>query len=274
MRRLGQEKITIEVMQGNINQLNQHRKSANLEKSGNAAWKILPASFQKWWWYRDRFWPFPGWVRFGSLRRVTPISRDFGFLRGLPIDRYYIEKFLAANSADIHGRVLEIGDNSYTMRFGGSRVMQSDVLHVEEGNPAATIVGDLSNLPQISSETFDCVILTETIFLIYDFRAALRTAYRILKPGGALLVTFPGTSHQICRWEMDHWGDCWRFTTYSARKFFEEIFPAENVAVNCSGNVLSSIAFLHGIATEELTKEELDYQDQDYQLSISVRAVK
>src|SRR5215210_7162112 len=54
---------------------------------------------------------------FGSLRRVTPLSRYFGFDRGLPIDRYYIENFLARQAEDIHGRVLEIGDNSYTQRY-------------------------------------------------------------------------------------------------------------------------------------------------------------
>src|SRR5689334_2088523 len=86
-----------------------------------------------------------GAVMFGSLRRLTPISRDWGFDRGRPIDRYYIERFLEANANHIQGRVLEIGDNSYTRRFGGERVTISDVLHIEEGNPQATIVADLAN---------------------------------------------------------------------------------------------------------------------------------
>src|SRR3990170_7811785 len=52
-----------------------------------------------------------GRVRFGDLRGVEPISREFGFDRGLPVDRHYIERFLSAHSSDIRGRVLEIGDN-------------------------------------------------------------------------------------------------------------------------------------------------------------------
>ncbi len=235
---------------------------------------ILPDAVRRWSWNRQNLWPLPGWVRFGSLRRVTPICRDFGFSRGTPIDRYYIENFLAARRSDIRGRVLEIGDNSYTVRFGGERVTQSDVLHVEAGHPHATFTGSLTAAPQLPSDAFDCVILTETLFLIYDYRAALETLHRILKPGGVLLVTFPGTSHQICRAEADRWGDYWRFTTYSARRIFEEIFSPTNIHVESSGNILTAIAFLHGLGVQELRRKELDYHDPDYQLSVAVRAVK
>ena len=72
--------------------------------------------------------PAVGRVRFGDLHRLTPISQCFGFDRGLPVDRYYIERFLARHASEIVGRVLEIGDDTYTRRFGGSRVSRSDVL--------------------------------------------------------------------------------------------------------------------------------------------------
>jgi len=88
--------------------------------------------------------------------------------------------------------VLEIGEVTYTRRFGGDRVTKSDVLHVVEGNPEATIVGDLTNADNIPSEAFDCVILTQTLHLLYDVKTALANLYRILKPGGILLVTVPG----------------------------------------------------------------------------------
>ncbi len=214
----------------------------------------------------------PKEVSFGTLRQVTPISRDWGFDRGLPIDRYYIENFLARYADNIRGRVLEIGDNSYTLRFGCDRVTKSDVLHVEEGNPKATIVADLTSASHISSEIFDCILLIQTLQHIYDVRAAIRTIHRILKPGGVLLATFPGISQTY-----DHtWGGCWywNFTTLSARRLFEEVFPAADVEIYAQGNVLASISFLHGLAAEELQKEELDYNDPGYQMLITVRAVK
>jgi SAM-dependent methyltransferase len=211
-------------------------------------------------------------VRFGSLRRLTPISRAFGFDRGLPIDRYYIERFLSVHGGDIRGDVLEIGDDAYTRRFGGDRVTKRDVLHVAEGNPQATIVGDLTCAVHIPPDSFDCVILTQTLHLIYDVRKALKTLYRILKPGGVLLATFPGIS-QI---DHDRWGEswCWAFTHVSARRLFEETFSTANVCVEVSGNVLAAIAFLHGLAAEELRQEELDCRDSHYAVSIMVRAVK
>jgi len=216
--------------------------------------------------------PPRGRVRFGDLRRLVPLSRDFGFDRGLPIDRYYIERFLAANAADIRGRVLEIGGNTYTRKFGADRITRSDVLHVNDSNPLATIVGDLSSADHIPTDSFDCVILTQTLQYIYDVSAALRTLGRILRPGGVSLVTFPGIS-QIPRgyWETTWY---WGFTTASARRLFEQVFSASSISVSAHGNVLASVAFLEGLATEELEREELDFSDPDYQTLITVRAVK
>jgi glycosyltransferase involved in cell wall biosynthesis len=218
--------------------------------------------------------PPVGTVDFGSLRRLMPMSRIFGFDRGLPIDRYYIERFLADHATDIRGNVLEIGDSSYTRRFGGDRVIHSDVLHAVDGNPQATLVADLTCADHLPSAAFDCIICTQTLMFIYDIRAALQGLCRMLKPQGVLLLTVAGVSHQISRHDMDRWGDYWRFTSLSVRLLFEEIFPPTQIEVRSEGNVLAAIAFLHGLAVDELRKEELDHCDPDYEVSIGVRAVK
>jgi glycosyltransferase involved in cell wall biosynthesis/SAM-dependent methyltransferase len=217
--------------------------------------------------------PPVGKVDFGSLRRLNPISTMFGYDRGRPIDRYYIEEgFLARYADDIRGQVLEFGDASYTQEFGGERVTVSDVLHVDEGSPQATIVADLSRADYIPSDTFDCIIFTQTLHLIYDVRSAIQTLHRILKPEGVLLATFPGIS-QVAR---DRWGDqCyWAFTHLSARRLFEERFPVSNVEVEAHGNVLTAISFLHGLAAEELREQELKRRKPGYEVVITVRAVK
>jgi SAM-dependent methyltransferase len=215
----------------------------------------------------------PRTIDFGNLDRIRPVSTLFGFDRGTPIDRYYIEKFLQKYSQDIRGHVLEIGDSEYTKKFGGTGVIKSDILHAVLGNPHATIIGDLATGDGIPENTFDCMILTQTLQFIYDVQGAIRHSYRSLAPGGVLLVTIPGIS-QISRYDMDRWGEYWRFTVLSAKKLFEGVFPPGSVEVAAYGNVLTSIAFLHGLATEELTTDELDYADPDYQMLITVRAVK
>jgi SAM-dependent methyltransferase len=222
---------------------------------------------------RFQQWPPVGLIQFGSLRRLRPISRKFGFERGQCIDRYYIERFLETQSADIRGRVLEVGERCYTTKFGADRVVLSDVLHATVGNPQATIVGDFTDASSIPPSTFDCVILTQTLHLIYDCRAAVTTLFRVLKPGGVVLATVPGIS-QISRYDMDRWGDCWRFTSLSARRLFEESFPADHVQVESRGNVLAAVSFLHGLAREDVRTSELDHRDPDYELVIMIRAIK
>jgi len=231
-----------------------------------AAWRGLSALG----WIDDADVPV-GAVRFGTLRRVSPIARDFGLRRGRPVDRHYIEQFLASRAADIRGRVLEIADDEYTRRFGGGRVERSDVLHAVPGNARATLVGDLATGNGVPVGAFDCVICTQTLLCIYDLRAAVHTLCRSLRPGGVALVTLPGIC-QIARYDHERWGDFWRFTDLSARRLFEEAFPADRVQVETHGNVLAAVAFLHGLTAGELSLPELEAHDPDYQVTIAVRA--
>lgn len=215
----------------------------------------------------------PSQIDLGRLDRLHPMSTLFGYDRGQPIDRHYIENFLSQHEDDVYGRVLEVGDNTYTKKFGGNRVQQSDVLHAVEGNSSATIVADLAQADNIPSNTFDCIILTQTLQFVYDLPATVNHLHRILKPNGVLLATVPGIS-QISRYDMDRWGEFWRFTTQSTQRLFEKEFTEKNIEVSAYGNVLIAIAFLHGLAAEELKPEHFEYQDPDYQVLITVRAIK
>jgi Methyltransferase domain len=221
-------------------------------------------------WRHGSYYPPVGRVRLTDLRRTTPISRNFGFDRGVPIDRYYIEGFLARHATEIQGRVLEIGFNTYTRRFGGDRVKQSDVLHVDTSFPWVTLVADLTHADAIPSEIFDCIIFTQTLQCIYDVPAALATLQRGLKAGGVLLATFPGIT-QIPKTE-PRW--YWGFTRTSAERLFEEAFPDSIVEVKTYGNVLASTGFLYGLGVDELRQDELEFHDPEYQMVITVRVVK
>jgi glycosyltransferase involved in cell wall biosynthesis len=217
--------------------------------------------------------PSPGRVRFGDFRRLQPFDRRRGFERGLPIDRHYIEVFLEGHAADIRGRVLEIGDNSSTWRFGRDAVRQSDVLNVAPGDPKTTLVGALEAGDELPSGRFDCILFIETLHRLYDFRAGLRTLHRMLKPGGVLLATFPGIT-KTDRPEDGGTSGYWSFTPLSARRAFEEVFPAGSCQVDACGNVLAATAFLWGLAAEELDATELERKDPEYPVTLTVRARK
>ncbi|MEP1123476.1 MAG: methyltransferase domain-containing protein [Ilumatobacter sp.] len=216
--------------------------------------------------------PRSGHVRFGDLRRTTPISSDFGYARGGPVDRYYIEGFLERHAGDIRGRVLEVGDASYTHRFGGSRVVQADVLHIDPAAAGVTFVGDLADGSMLPDDAFDCIVLTQTLHLIFDYVAALRTLERILVPGGVLLLTVPGISNIAT----DEWGDTWyySFTHHALGRACDAVFGRDRSEVESHGNVLSALAFLHGLGQDELTEAELDEQHVEYSIVNAVKVTK
>ncbi len=234
-----------------------------------------PVRRQLWIWQQQGpfRWPPVGQVKPHSLWRVRPISRVYGMDRGFPVDRYYIEGFLAEHAQDIYGRVLEIADNKYTLKFGGSRVTQSDVLHVEAGHSDVTIVADLTRGDELPSNAFDCIICTQTLPFIYEVHAAVKTLHRILKPGGVMLVTLPGIT-KISSYDVGRWGHYWSFTALSTRRLLGETFGTDAVEVASRGNVLTATAFLHGLASEELSKAELEHSDLDYEVILTARVKK
>lgn len=209
----------------------------------------------------------------GDLRRVTPIDSGFGRGRGKPVDRHYIEDFLLRHAGDIRGHVLEVAEDAYTVRFGGANVGTSDILHVDDSNPRATLIGDLGSVNHLPANSFDCFICTQTLTYIYDVQRAVATIHRILKLGGVLLATVPGIS-QMSPFDRDRWGEYWRFTAQSLGRLLGESFGSEHVEVEAYGNVLASTAFLQGLCTDDLRKDELDHRDQRYQMLIAGRAVK
>ncbi len=204
------------------------------------------------------FTPPPGAVRFGDLRRTTPIASDFGYSRGGPVDRYYIESLPRPASPATSGVACSRSATPPTPhRFGGAHGSRrptsctSTPRRPERRSSAISPTGH-----SCPTHAFDCVVLTQTLHLVYDFAAALRTLARVLAPGGVLLMTVPGISNV----DAAEWGSTWHysFTRQSVQRMCAATFAGFETEVTSFGNVLAAVAFLHGLGRDELSRQELD----------------
>jgi SAM-dependent methyltransferase len=208
-------------------------------------------------------------VRWGDFRNPQPVCANFGFSRGKPIDRHYIESFLAAHAGDVSGRVLEIKDDNYSRRFGGSRVERGDVLDYDASNKAATIHADLNDPKALEHGVYDCAIVTQTLQYLIEPVKVLRHLHDSLKPGGVLLLTVPAITAMRGR---DPW--YWNYTERGVERLLGEVFEPSDVFVQAYGNLVSAIALLEGLSSGELKESELDARDPAYQVLIVARAVR
>jgi SAM-dependent methyltransferase len=204
------------------------------------------------------------------IKSTKPISAKFGFDRGTPIDRYWIEDFLGKNKEYIKGNCLEVTDKTYTLKYGGKQVTKADVLDIDENNTRANIIGDLRNLSGvIKGNTYDCIILTHVLGLIDDLDSAISECHRILKPKGVLLATSACFSPTY-----DLKSNFWRFTLAGAGYVFGKFFNKDNLEVTSYGNVFTGQCFWVGMSQEDITEKQLQYNDPRFPCIVAVRAVK
>jgi SAM-dependent methyltransferase len=200
---------------------------------------------------------------------VKPLSYLWGFDRGLPIHRYYLEQFLQEFARDIRGHCLEFQNPGYTPRFGGSAVEKLDILHIDDSNPLATIVADLGKPNHIPNDVFDCIVCTHVLHVIFELDKVVAELHRILKPGGILLVGVPHTS--MCD---PGFHEIWRFTPEGLNSVLGKVFGNENVTVRAYGNSLTAAGEIRGLVASEFSQATLDYNDPRFAVEVCARACK
>lgn len=198
---------------------------------------------------------------------VEPVGKLFGQPRGGSICRYYIDCFLKKHKSEIRGKVLEIGDRTYTERYK-EKVEASYCLHFDPAFPSDEMdfYGDLRDGTGIKNNFYDCIILTQVLNCIKDIRNTPKILVDSLKPNGTLLITVSGIS-PVSRLDMDRWGYFWNFTDAGIAGMFE----AENTecTIETYGNFKVACAFLAGMSYTELSEADLKYADEDFQVFIS-----
>jgi SAM-dependent methyltransferase len=200
---------------------------------------------------------------------VEPLSYLWGFDRGIPLCRYYLEQFLQEFKADVRGHCLEFQSGSYVRRLGGSRLTKLDVLHLDDANPEATIIADLTRPNQIPSDQFDCILCTHVLHVIPEVDKAVAEMHRILKPGGVLLVGVPHISMAD-----PTAGEIWRFTPDGLAMVLGKAFGSQNVTVRAYGNSLTAAGELRGLVAHEFSKATLDHSDPRFANEVCARACK
>lgn len=209
-------------------------------------------------------------VDVASFREIQSITRNFGFDRGLPIDRFYISRFLDKYRHLIKGDVLEVAERTYTLSFGasGSRAWVLNYSPTDSGRDETelTVTGTLTDINSLPSSAFDSFICTQTLNSIFELGKAVQTIRDLLRPGGVALVTLPGLA-QMSSYDNERWGDFWRFTPASAKRLFTEVFKekGDSVEVCEFGNLVAAIGLLRGAAVEDLPDLTLlQHNDPDY----------
>lgn len=198
------------------------------------------------------------------------MSAGWGSDRGTVVDRYYINRFFESHSRLIHGHVLEVRDPQYVDQFG-SGVTRIDIVDIDPRNDKATIVADLAEAGSLPAATFDCAVIAQTLVYVRDPLVAIENVWGALAPGGVLLLTTPAIARLDPFFTDD---DRWHLTPTSLRELLERGCDGAELTVQSFGNPLTAIAFLHGIAAEELDREKLDSFHPLFPIVVAAVAVK
>lgn len=205
--------------------------------------------------------------RLGSGEK--PLSYRFGLDQGMPIVHYYTDEFLTEFQGSIQGRCLEFQEDSYATRFGKGGVTQLDILHHDDSNPQATIVADLTKANSLPDNTYDCIVCTYVLNMIFDIQKAIADLHRILKPGGVLLVTVPHFAMYSPKLE-----PFWRLTPHCLSVSLSNVFGEDNITLRSYGNSLTAAAQIRGVAMEELPERLLRQHDECFPVAVGAMVIK
>jgi SAM-dependent methyltransferase len=130
-------------------------------------------------------------------------------------------------------------------------------------------VADLARSESLPAGVFDCLVIVQTLQYTHPLAQAIRTCLAALAPGGSLLLALPGLAAHDTHVPID--GDHWRFLPAGVEALLRDLAPDAHVTVRGYGNLVTTIAALHGLAAEELTARELGRHDPGFPVLVCAR---
>lgn len=132
-------------------------------------------------------------------------------------DRLLLHRQMAKYGPVLKGKVLDIGSG----RFNRYQALCTNAEKFTTLDPDSTwkpdIVGSAENMP-IESNSFDGILCTQVLEHIAHPEKAVREMYRVLKPGGILLLTAPQMNELH---EIPH--DYFRYTNFGLETLMKDV---------------------------------------------------
>lgn len=142
-------------------------------------------------------------------------------------------------------------------------------MSIDADVPETTEVADITQVDTLSENRYDCIICSHVLHSVGDLERGVTGHFRMLKLGGALIVTVPMIS--MCD---PKYGELWRFNPEGLRRCLARQFPESAIHVRGYGKALSDAAEIRGLVAEELSAVELSKHDKRFGAEVCGLAVK
>jgi SAM-dependent methyltransferase len=207
-----------------------------------------------------------GEIDLGDLRRLAPFDPMFGFTRGTPIDRYYLERFIEHIRPEVRGAVLEIGGKRANREtYGFDAATEYRAMDIKR-SPDVDLVGDVHDRGLIPPGTLDAIVIFNVLEHCARPWVVAENLRGWLRVGGKVFAMVPSVQ-RVHRQPRDYW----RPYPDGMEALFADFARCQLFVY---GNPLTALAAIMGIAVQELSTDELDRVNTGYPVATCVIAEK
>ncbi|WP_083733561.1 class I SAM-dependent methyltransferase [Actinomadura sp. CNU-125] len=210
--------------------------------------------------------PVLGRIDWGQLRRLTPICPAFGKSRGTPIDRHYLDQFIAEVRSQVSGEVVEIGGRDGNRdAYGFTKAARYRGMDIA-ADPEVSLLCDATDPASLPPECLDAVVAFNVLEHTARPWEVVANMWRWLRPGGTAYCMVPNAQrvHEAPN-------DYWRPLPAALTAMFHDWSERR---VRQYGNPLTVIASYMGVPAEELDAAELDAYHPEYPVASCIIAHK